>query len=181
MYEFYFIISFIFIFVLVLIFILQFKDKKSKSKTESEKEIEKYYELKFQIRILSFSLIIASILLGFLSWNVKKDAVQELKTEIFQEFDSVLNFYVAEHTVTTSTEDTLRINFSDLKRTNNENLPKFYKSPLMFVSAENAMFSVIKINKNYVIIRLIPEGKYKAGDMSPYDYNGKITLWFVER
>jgi len=181
MYEFYFIISFIFIFVLILVFILQFKDKKSNSKTESEKEIEKYYELKFQIRILSFSLVIASVLLGFLSWNVKKDAVNELKTEIFQEFDSVLNFYVVEHYVSTSTEDTLRIDFSELKRTNNEKLPKFYKTPLMFVSAENAIFSVMKIKKDYVIIRLIPEGKYIVSDMKQYGFNGKITLWFVER
>jgi len=180
MYIFFFVISIVFIFVVILILILQLL-KKNNSKNESENETEKYYELKFQIRILSFSLVIASVLLGFLSWNVKKDAVNELKTEIFQEFDSVLNFYVVEHYVSTSTEDTLRIDFSELKRTNNEELPKFYKAPLMFVSAENAVFSVMKINKNYVIIRLIPEGKYRWGDICPYDYSGKITLWFVEK
>lgn len=179
MYEFFFMISFIFIFVVILILILQLQNKKNNSKNESENE--KFYELKFQIRILSFSLVIASVLLGFLSWNVKKDAVNELKTEIFQEFDSVLNFYVVEHYVSTSTEDTLRIDFSELKRTNNEKLPKFYKTPLMFVSAENAIFSVMKIKKDYVIIRLIPEGKYIVSDMKQYDFNGKITLWFVER
>ncbi|MCK5050829.1 MAG: hypothetical protein KAS53_03750 [Candidatus Cloacimonetes bacterium] len=172
MYIFFFIFSIIFISVVILILILQKQNLKNVD--------EKYYELKFQIRILSFSLVLASVLLGFLSWNVKKDAVKELKMEIFKEFDSVLNFYVVEHTVTTSTEDTLRINFSDLKRTNNENLPKFYKSPLMFVSAENAVFSVIRITKNYVTIRLIPEGKYRI-DAGHYDYNGKITLWFVEK
>ena len=181
MYIFFLLISIIFIFVVILILILQFLNKKNNSKNEIEIETEKYYELKFQIRILSFSLVIASALLGFLSWNVKKDAVNELKTEIFKEFDSVLNFYVVEHSVTTSTEDTIRIDFSELKRTNNEKLPKFYKSPLMFVSAENAMFSVIKINKDYVIIRLIPEGRSNIGSMKPYDYIGKITLWFVEK
>jgi len=175
---FFFVISIVFIFVVILILILQLL-KKSNSKNENENE--KYYELKFQIRILSFSLVLASVLLGFLSWNVKKDAVKELKMEIFKEFDSVLNFYVVEHYVSTSTEDTLRIDFSELKKTNNEKLPKFYKAPLMFVSAENSVFSVMKINKDYVIIRLIPEGASDIGSSKPYDYSGKITLWFVEK
>jgi hypothetical protein len=181
MYQFFTIIGIVFFFIFIIILILQCLKKENNSKNESEIETEKYYELKFQIRILSFSLVIASILLGFLSWNVKKDAVQELKTEIFKEFDSVLNFYVVEHSVTTSTGDTIRIDFSELKRTNNEKLPKFYISPLMFVSAENAMFSIIKINKDYVIIRLIPEGRSNIGSSKPYDYVGKITLWFVEK
>lgn len=179
MYVIFFSISFIFLFSTIVILILQLKNRKHNIEKESKNEM--FYELKFQIRILSFSLIIASILIGFLGWNVKKDAVNELKTEIFQEFDSVLNFYVVEHYVSTSTEDTLRIDFSELKRTNNKKLPKFYKYPLTFVSAENAVFSVMEIDKDYVIIRLIPEGKYRWDDIHPYDYNGKITLWFVER
>ncbi len=179
------VIGIIFFALAIIIILLQLCSKKklenNKEIENNNKEIEKFYEFKLQIRLISFTLLLGVAIIGYLGWNVKIQAVKELKTEIFKEFDSVLNFYVAEDSISISTNDTLKINFSKLRRTNSEKLPKFYKAPLIIVTAENAVFGIIKICKDYVIIRLIPEGKYKSNEMGPYNYNGKITLWFVEK
>lgn len=166
--------------ILAIITILQlYKITKrlKKNKTVDNKE---FYKIQLEHQYTKALIILASISIVFFGFNVQEKAVNEVKKEIFKEFDSVLNFYVVEDSISIS-DDSLRLYFKDLSRLNNEPLPKFYKKPLITISASNAIFIIERIDKDFLDIRLNKEGWYIPKDAGPKSFNGKIVLWFVER
>ena len=163
----------------LLLTIWQFKIYRKKENIDEQSS--SHTDLKYQIKFLSFALIIVSVVIGFLGWNAKESAVDELKKEIFKEFDSILSIYVVEDTISISPEETKKLRFKDMKRIDGENLPKFYKAPLVIISTKNGYITYTNLTKDFIEIRMYNEGEYNWGEIGPHPFSGKITLWIVEK
>lgn len=169
------------LFVLTIITITQLHKITKRLKKNKTVDNKEFYKIQLEHQYTKALIILASIAIVFFGFNVQEKAVNEVKKEIFKEFDSILSFYVVEDSISISVDDSLRLYFKDLRRLNNEPLPKFYKKPLITISTYNALFIIERIDTDFLDIRLNKEGWYNVDDATPTYFKGKIVLWFVER
>ena len=152
-----------------------------KNKTVDNNEL---YKIQLEHQYIKALLVLAGIAIVFFGFNVQEKAVNEVKEEIFKEFDSVLNFYIAETEIEMTKVDTVYgIPFNEMLPISSKTIPIFYRKPFVFIQSDPYIFTIEKITKNYVDIKWFWQYEGPTIDKMGIDLpkKSKINFWIVEK
>jgi hypothetical protein len=135
---------------------------------------ERYVELKVRTITLTNILIMLSIVIAFLGWNVRSNIISEVKKEITPEIGTLVPIYVVPDLRIVSTISQSTLYYKDMKPINANRLPIFEKPPIINISQTGRKRTIYinQVTKDYVNLTLGVTGE--SGDID-------FTLWIVKR
>ncbi len=171
------------LFVLTIITIAQLHKITKRLKKNKIVDNKEFYKIQLEHQYTKALLVIACIAIVFFGFNVQEKVVNEVKKDIFKEFDSVLNFYVAEKEVeVVKTDSLIRVYFNEMEPVRGEKI-SFFKTPIVHIQADSLIFTIEKITKHYIDLKWFWQFEGATWDLMGIDLpkKSKVSFWIVEK